>query len=230
VYRAILFDLDDTLLVNPMERFLPAYFQALSEKVHDILPADEFLVHLIEATQAAIANTEPQRTIEDVFWAEFSPALDMPKAEIMPLLEEFYANDYPGLQAYTQQHPEARPLVEVAFGRGFDVAIATNPLFPRSAVVQRLEWAGVSDFPYALVTTYENMHFTKPHPEYYLEIAERIGHAPEECLMVGNELENDIQPAAAVGMSTFWVTDAPAASHQADATGSLPDVVGLLGQ
>lgn len=228
MFRAILFDLDDTLLGNPMERFLPAYFQALSQKVHHILPAEEFLGHLIRATQAAIANTEPHRTIEDVFWAEFSLALDMSKAEIMPLLEDFYANDYPGLESYTQQHPDARPLVEAAFGHGYAVAIATNPLFPRSAVLQRLEWAGVSDFPYALVTTYENMHFTKPHPEYYTEIAERIGHPPEDCLMVGNELENDIQPAAAVGMGTFWITDAPAASHPADGTGTLADVVGLL--
>jgi HAD superfamily hydrolase (TIGR01549 family) len=228
VFQAVLFDLDDTLLGNSMERFLPAYFQALSEKVAHILPGDEFLTYLVRATQAAIANLEPDRTIQDVFWAEFLPLLDMSQTEITPVLEDFYANDYPKLRHHTQRVPKARKVVEAAFDQGYDVAIATNPLFPRSAVLQRLEWAGLADLPYALVTTYENMHFTKPHPDYYLEIAQRLDQAPEDCLMVGNELENDIRPAAAVGMVTYWVTAPPDAPDPADAAGELAGVLDLL--
>jgi HAD superfamily hydrolase (TIGR01549 family) len=222
--QAVLFDLDDTLLKNPNEVFLPAYFQALTQKLAHLIPPDEFLAHLLRATQRVIGNTDPTRTNQDVFWADFLPAVAIPTEELMPILDDFYTNDFPRLQKFAQRRPEARQVVQQAFDYSYQVAIATNPLYPRQAIVHRLEWAGVADFPYALITSYENMHFTKPHPEYYLEIARHIGHAPEHCLMVGDDVENDMQPAAEAGMHTFWVTDGPGGEQPADWVGTLVDV------
>ncbi len=226
--QAILFDLDDTLLTNPMESFLPAYFQALTEKVSHLVPQDDFLQHLMRATQQVIADTDPRQTNRDVFWAAFLPAVELSADDLLPLLEDFYANDFPRLRKYTARRPEARDIVQQAFDRGYDVAIATNPLFPRQAILHRLEWAGVIDFPYALITSYEDMHFTKPHAAYYQEIADCIGHAPEACLMVGDDVENDIEPAAESGMRTFWITHEPGDGHPADGAGALLDVKQLI--
>lgn len=227
--QAILFDLDNTLLENPMDSFLPAYFQALTQKVAHLVSPDELLMYLMRATQRAIADTNPTRTNQEVFLADFLPAMGTLADELMPIFEDFYANDFPKLQQFTQRQPEARQVVQEAFDQSYDVAIATNPLFPRQAILHRLRWAGVADFPYALITSYENMHFTKPHPEYYREIAERIGQNPEDCLMVGDEVENDIRPAAEVGMHTFWVTDELSNDHPADWAGALRDVKHLIG-
>lgn len=226
--QAILFDLDDTLLTNSMDNFLPAYFQALTRKVAHLVPADEFLAHLMQATQQVIADTDPERTNKDVFWAVFLSAAGIPEEDLMPILEDFYTNDFPRLREQTERRPEARRVVQQAFDSGYDVAIATNPLFPRQAILHRLAWAGVADFPYALVTSYENMHFTKPHPAYYREIADRIGHDPKDCLMIGDDVENDIQPAAALGMRTFWITDEPVDERPADGAGSLSDVARII--
>jgi ribonucleotide monophosphatase NagD (HAD superfamily) len=87
------------------------------------------------------------------------------------------------------------------------VVVATNPLFPQTAIEQRLLWAGVSvsEYEYALVTTMENMHATKPNESYYQEIADHLKLAPEEMLMVGDSWEYDIFPASALGMKTFWI-------------------------
>jgi len=52
------------------------------------------------------------------------------------------------------------------------------------------------------------MHARKPHAAYYNEIAKMIGVDPQDCLMVGNEVKNDILPARKAGMKTFWVTHA----------------------
>ncbi len=60
--------------------------------------------------------------------------------------------------------------------------------------------------PYS--TDYERMHASKPNPAYYLEIATLIGCAPADCVMIGNEVQNDILPAKRAGMKTFWVTGA----------------------
>lgn len=82
----------------------------------------------------------------------------------------------------------------------------------------------------SLITTYENMHNCKPSPRYYLEIAEKIGREPEECVMVGNDAEADIVPAAAAGMSTFYLVcdgeDSSAAV--ADYRGTLEDFRALM--
>ena len=83
------------------------------------------------------------------------------------------------------------------------MAVATNPLFPETAIRQRLEWAGVADFPYQLVTTYENSRFCKPNQRYFDAIAAQLGHAPEACLVVGDEDMDMV--AACAGCPTFLV-------------------------
>jgi FMN phosphatase YigB (HAD superfamily) len=64
------------------------------------------------------------------------------------------------------------------------------------------------------------MSTSKPNSAYYREIATRIGCAPSECVMVGNEVEMDILPARRVGMKTFWVTDAGALPTDVPAIGA----------
>ena len=56
------------------------------------------------------------------------------------------------------------------------------------------------------MTTYENIGFCKPNPDYYLEVARRIGVNPRECLMVGNDVGDDMV-AEGLGMKVFLLTD-----------------------
>jgi FMN phosphatase YigB (HAD superfamily) len=80
-------------------------------------------------------------------------------------------------------------------------------MFPRAAVEARLNWAGIplSEFPYELVTTIENMHATKPHQAYYREILAELNCSPTEALMVGDDWQRDMEPAAGVGLFTYWI-------------------------
>jgi len=210
--QALLLDLDNTLLKNDMERFVPAYLSALSEYMSELFSPDVFTRHLMRATNAMLSNTDTSHSNLEVFDAAFFPALGRTRAELGPLFDAFYATRFPQLRSLTRPNPAARPLLEWAFGQGFQITIATNPLFPRTAIEQRLEWAGVpvDEFPYHLITGYEDMHATKPHPAYFLEIAQRLGRRVEECLMVGDDWKMDIHPALAVGMQAYWI----AASEQ----------------
>jgi FMN phosphatase YigB (HAD superfamily) len=74
------------------------------------------------------------------------------------------------------------------------------------------------------------MHASKPNPAYYREIAAMIDRAPEDCIMVGNEVQNDILPMKRAGMKTFCVTDAGALPTDvpADGRGTLEDFGMLL--
>lgn len=225
--KTLIFDLDDTLLVNPIDQFLPPYFKALTAYLATYVPADRLVPELLRATRLMMANRDPQHTNEQVFAAAFYPALGLDETAMRPILAEFYEREFPTLREYTQVNPEARSLLAAAQAHGYDFAIATNPVFPLRAIQHRLDWAGVGDFPFRFITSYETMHFTKPHVEYYHEIFDHIGRAADECVMVGNEIENDIRPAKAVGMRTFFVTGEGEAIS--DEVASLVDDHGSLG-
>jgi HAD superfamily hydrolase (TIGR01549 family) len=205
--KAILLDLDDTLLGNSMATFLPAYFQALTRYVAHIIPPEDLLSRLLQATEVMQANDGTGLTNEETFAEAFYPAIGQERADLEPILRQFYAEEFHELRGLTQPRPAARRLVAWAFERGLQVAIATNPLFPRSPIEQRLEWAGVpvTEFDYSLVTTYENMHATKAHPAYYREILARLGREPSECLMVGDDWEHDIVQAGSVSVPGYWI-------------------------
>jgi len=200
--KAVLFDLDGTLLDNNMDVFLPHYFKMLTARVAHILPPDEFMAHLMQASNAMVTN-DGRATNEEVFAALFYPLAGHSREGVEPILEDFYANDFPELRQHTRCKPEARQVVQLAFDLGCEVVIATNPLFPASAVQQRLEWAGVADFPYQLVTTYENSCAAKPNLVYYEQILETIGCSAEQSLVVGDEDMDMV--AAHLGCLTFLV-------------------------
>lgn len=232
--KAILFDLDDTLLGNEVDRFMPEYFALLGQYAQPVL-ADQraFLGHLVQSTQETIRNTDPALTNADVFWDTFQSLTGRTRAELEPFFAGFYEQEFPRLRATCQPRPESAGLVAAALERGLKVVIATNPLFPRTAIEQRLDWAGVpvDRFDYALVTTYENMHATKPQLDYYREILDMIGVQPGEALMVGDDWKNDIAPAAALGIRTYWLAaeDAPAPDPTLiNRRGSLADLEALL--
>ena len=224
--RAILLDLDDTLLHNRMDSFLPRYFGAVTEAVSDLIAPEAFLYALRQATETMMGNTDPELTNADVFWDVFPTLVDAPLRPLNERIDRFYTSVFPTLHAGTAPVPGARTVIEYARTRDWRVVVATNPVFPMQAIRSRLVWAGLDDIDFDLVTAYENMHSTKPHPDYYREIAERLAVSPQEAVMAGNHLANDLVPAAAVGMHTFWVTDYPIddADFTPDGSGSLVDL------
>lgn len=205
--KLILFDLDDTLLAGSMAMLWSHYFSLLGGWMTERLALPDFLPRLHRATQQTTAAPDGMNlTNQERFLRSFCEGLSMTEADVMAAFDEFYATQYPQLKRAVTRVPAARAVVEWLFAHGYAVGIATNPLFPRAAIEQRLAWAGipVEEFDYALVTALENMHTTKPYPAYYDEILAHTGHAPAEALMVGDDLERDL-PATQVGMRFYWI-------------------------
>ncbi len=230
--RALLLDLDDTLLLNDADRFLSHYFRALVAKVQDVVPVGRFADALGLATRAMERNDGSNGTNAEVFERAFYARVGRGPDDLAPLFADFYAHEFEALGALTTVDPAARELVEWAFGQGLQVAIATQPMFPRVAVLSRLRWADVpyDEFPYHWMACYEEMHACKPHPRFFLEILEGLGRRPEECLMVGDSPDADM-PARDLGLRTYFVdrgARADADDVACDARGDLRRLLGFL--
>jgi len=172
------------------------------------VPPEKFIAALLHATDAMVRNQDPAITNKQAFIADFFPQVGRTVEVMMPLFDAFYAKQFGKLRDLTRPNPCARTAIQSALDSGCDVVIATNPIFPETAIRQRMEWAGISDFPFKLVTSYEGMHAAKPTYRYYREILAHIGRIPGECIMVGDDWDNDIVPAMKCGLRVFWVNAA----------------------
>ena len=223
----ILLDLDDTLLTINMAKFVRAYIKGLALTLADFAPLERTSTALLKATGAIVKNDDPDLTNEHVFFDAFLPHFNGSLEQIRPRLTDYFTAHYADLKQYTRARPAAPQLIRTLLAQDYKLVVATNPLYPKPAIDQRLAWAGVLDFPYRLVTTLENMHHCKPSPYYYQEILQRINSRPDETLMVGDDPHNDMAPARSLGCKTWWIPGGHAANGvvSADYQGSLAELL-----
>jgi len=204
--KAILFDLDGTLLPLDTAQFISEYLQSVAAAAATAAESPQLVAALLASTAAIAADRDPAATNADVFWRVFRSRM----TNSLPALEQafaaYYAADFPRLSCLAASSPLPRQIVEAARAGGLRLVLATNPIFPAAAIRERMRWAGIDDLPWELITSYENMHSCKPNPDYYREIAACLDLNPQECLMLGNDTTEDLA-AAAVGMTVGIVTD-----------------------
>ena len=226
--QALLLDLDGTLLDNDIQAFLQVYLGRLGRAMAPWVAPDVLVPQLLRSTSVMLANRDPARTLQETFAGDFYPALGTTEEALVARFEDFYRDEFPKLQAQTARRPAAAMLVQAALASGLRLAVATNPLFPRIAIDQRLAWAGVpSDrVAYDVVTSYETFHSAKPQLAYYAEILGHLGVAPSRAAMVGDSPSDDLAPARALGMAVFHVSPSPDPDYPG---GALDQVIGWLG-
>jgi HAD superfamily hydrolase (TIGR01549 family) len=205
--RTILFDLDRTLLYMDQDKFLDLYFSRLvawlAARGYN---REAVQKHIMGGTMAMIRN-DGSRLNERAFWEYFSEACGVDAATALPVFEAFYREVFPEVvQETCAPDPAAKEVVERLKGEGYSLVLATNPLFPRVATECRICRAGLRPSDFIHRTTYENASYSKPNPAYYREILEKLGLRAEECLMVGNDAEEDMA-AAKAGLQVFLRTD-----------------------
>ena len=209
----LLLDLDGTLLDTNLEALIPAYFQKLAAHLAAYIPPETLLKYLMAGTRQMMASEDPAHTLREVFNESFYPFLGVEYDAIQPVIEQFYDEVFPTLRSFTKTVPGVVEFIEWAFAAGYRVVIATSPFFPRKATYHRLRWAGLppEKYPFDLISSYENFHFTKPHPAYFAEVLGRLGWPDGPVLMVGNDVEQDLVPAATLGLATYHTLDTASA-------------------
>ena len=205
MFRAILFDLDNTLILFDESRFYQEYFRRIEARFADLMPADIFRKRLIKATHALLQNNGKLINAK-YFMNAFTEQSDNQQDRLWNRFLNFYETEYDKIKV-TLRLPEAlHETFHMIVRSGLKLVLASNPIFPLSVQMKRLAWAGLDHFHFDLVTHIENMSFCKPRIEYYLEICRKINEPPQACLMVGNDPINDMI-AARGGLKTYLTDD-----------------------
>lgn len=202
----ILFDLDGTLLPMDQDTFTHGYFKFLAKKLLPLGYEPTALIDGIWAGVAAMVKNDGSCTNEEAFWNRFASIFGEKCRQDEPTFAEFYRTDFQQARQFCGFNPAAGECVRKLKQMGYRLALATNPLFPATATESRIRWAGLDKDDFEIYTTYENSRFCKPNPDYYREVLEKIGRNPAECLMVGNDAQEDMI-AETLGMRVFLLTD-----------------------
>ncbi len=200
--KAVLFDLDGTLLPMDLDVYVKSYFSALTKGMSNRgFHARRFSKALLAGVEAML-NNDGTAVNEAVFWQIFELVYGEPARPREDLFEDFYRNEFQELKSLCGVIPEAAYAVRRIRELGYRVVLATNPVFPPLATESRIRWAGLEPEDFEFYTNYTNSGFSKPKPEYYLEIAKKMGLDPSECLMIGNDVIDDMI-AETVGMKVY---------------------------
>ena len=222
----ILFDLDGTLLPLDMDEFILKYFKKLCNKFADIFEPDMLQEAIWSSTNYMISNIEKEKTNMDCFFEDFQKKVDRSLDELFPIFDEFYQKDFVDLEHIVNPNPIVKEIIQMLKDKGYNLVIATNPLFPKEAIYHRTQWAGLEASDFGLITTYENMHFCKPNIQYYEEILEKTNRTSDKVMMVGNDMQEDMV-SSLIGIKTFLVEDClidrETPSYKVDYKGSMQD-------
>ena len=221
--EAVLFDLDGTLIEVDMQRFIPAYLQRLTAHLKEYGEPRRIAATIRAAVVEMLTCSTGQRTMEEILLHSLANDHGIDRRSFQGFLEKFIQADLPDLQGMVRRHPAAAALLEACRENGWQLVVATNPIFPRRVVEARLAWAGLDQVPFRLITAYETARYCKPHPEFFGDILRALACPADVCLMVGNDTEHDLA-AARVGLQTCllstWRIDRLAGRYQANWEGS----------
>lgn len=228
--KVLLFDLDGTLLPVEPGFFTGDYPEAAAPYFAEFIEPRTFKQALFKSTWDMVNNLDPDLLNIDAFRISFERQVGAGWDRLWPVFEQFYSEGFPKLRSLVPESTIARKVVQECLDQGWEIVLATNALFPEAAVRERMRWCGVEDLPWKFISTLEAMHFCKPHIQYYQEIVDVAGLDPKRCIMIGNDMQEDIV-VSRLGMKTILVEDFRIDRSEGGSSGALrPDMRGTLEQ
>ena len=210
--KAVLFDLDNTLILFEEENFLMGYYPVLMARFAGVFPDGQFAERLMKAT-VVLRDNDGSQINRELFLGAFCDGLNVSRDEVWARFEQFFSLDFDMFRDAVIPAPGAEVTFRHVKARGLKIVVATNPIWPLVVQKKRLAWAGVGTMDVDLITHIDNMRYCKPQLGYFRQICELINVKPEECLMVGDDPANDMV-AARIGMKTYQATDSRAYSQK----------------
>ena len=118
-------------------------------------------------------------------------------------------------------YPDAIPALEALQKLGYPLGIIANQV---PGLEERLTRWGLRDY-FTVVASSAELGLEKPDPAIFRAALQMAHCPPENAVMVGDRLLNDIIPAHDLGMKTIWVRRGLAIYHDPSAGAGLADAI-----
>ena len=184
--KTFLFDLDGTLLGLDQDKFLGLYFSTMKDYVMNLKHDYKVFFYYLELGINAMLNNDGSKTNEEAFilaTKNYSGILD--------ILLDYYNKSFIECKKACFVNPYSVKVINYLKEKGYDIILATNPLFPLFVTKMRIDWAGINSNDFKYITSYENSCYTKPKYNYFMEILNKFNLKKEDVIYVGNDVSDD---------------------------------------
>lgn len=207
MYKNYFFDLDGTLLPMDMRVFTEAYLHSFCDRFVSYLSLDaKTLVNALWTGTGAMMKNDGDCLNSEIFWRTMSDCCGKDMRVYSDTFDDYYRSEFVEVKRSTSFQPLAAQAVNLLKQRGARLIIATNPVFPKAATYARIRWAGLDPNDFDYISVYDNSSACKPNLNYYEEICSVCSIRPEDSIMIGNDVDEDMV-ASRLGFDTFLVTD-----------------------
>lgn len=207
MYKNYLFDLDGTLLPMDMGKFTELYLQALCRRFVPVIGIDaKTLVKAVWNGAEAMGKNDGLRLNREVFWKTMNTVCGRDMRVYEDDFDDFYRKEFIAAKNGTGFTPYAKQSVDYLKSKKCRLIVATNPIFPKASTYRRIEWAGLDPNDFEYITVYDNCSTCKPNLNYYADLCTFCGITPEDSIMVGNDVDEDMC-ASRLGFNTYLITD-----------------------
>lgn len=217
--KTVLFDLDGTLLNMGESAFEKEYLRRMVLFLEQRYPGQgKALVKAVGCGAEAMKKSEGTRRNALIFWEAFEQMSGKTREEMEPVITQYYQTDFSHIGDSYIPDADMQQAVQLLEQKGYQLLVATTPIVPRIANVQRVAWSGLGDIAWKDITSFEDYNWSKPDLRYYRQICDRFGFDPQNCLMVGDSLQKDY-PATELGMDFYLILNEDSPEEERQFTG-----------
>jgi len=203
--KTFLFDLDDTIINLNWQVFEKEYYGGLAEAFSHLMSKEQ-VIRCVYLSYKYMIEVVDERTNKEKFYDKMAELSGIDKNILMKEEPNYYINHYDDLKGITKPIDDMVKSVRLLLDKGYNLVIASNPVFPAIATLKRLSWIGFKENDFLKITSFDTEYACKPRIEYYEYLLDELNLKAEDCIMVGNDRKEDMM-VALLNIEGILITD-----------------------
>ena len=204
MFKAVLFDLDGTLLNRDqsVERFINQQYERLYALL-SYIPKEQYVSRFIELDNRGYVW-------KDKVYQQLISEFNIPSVTWEELLQDYIDN----FKYHCVGVPHLREMLEELKNNKIALGMITNGY--GQFQMDNIKALDIEKyFDVILVSEWEGIK--KPNPQIFMNALEKLNVEPSESVFIGDHPENDVKGAQNVGMKGIWKKDNQWTDIEADA-------------